>query len=160
MQEINPSDPTKYESSNLSCRLFGTKPLSKPMVAYCWLHPPWEVSHGGCQTRKSIWKGLVQNGAILSWRQCVNRRQSLCFLTGDVLGDSANQEDIFWHTYEYFCNKARNDLFLGGGGGGGDGGDAVIWRLTNKSSNLNHVWVWLGGGGIKEALLNRLINFY
>ena len=60
------------------CRLFGTKPLPGPMLAYCQLDP-WEqisVKFGSesyhYHSRECMWKCRCKMAAIISWPQCVN----------------------------------------------------------------------------------------
>ena len=59
----------------MACRLFGTKPLSKPMLAYCQLDP-WEhisvnfkSKHSDFHWRKLVSKYPLQNGGhfVSAW---------------------------------------------------------------------------------------------
>ena len=57
-------------------RLFGAKPLSEQMLAYCLIRPLvkkilWNSNHESIRSRKRIWKCRLQNVCILCLPQCV-----------------------------------------------------------------------------------------
>ena len=64
----------------MACRLDGAKPLSEPLLEYCWLDP-WEQTSVKFQSqfkhfhsRKCIWKCCLRNGVHLSRPQYVKDR--------------------------------------------------------------------------------------
>ena len=56
----------------MACRLDGAKPLSEPMLEYCYIQ--WNINQNSCDfiQENSFENVLWEMAAILSWPQCVN----------------------------------------------------------------------------------------
>ena len=86
-------------TQKMACRLFGAKPLSKPMLGYCQLDP-WEQTsvklllHKTFNSRKFIWKCCLWNGGhFVRGGGCkqtsLERRQEVDFIPMEIKMASA-----------------------------------------------------------------------
>ena len=97
----------------MACRLVGAKPLSKPMMEYCYFDP-WEQTSMKslsklihCHSRKCIWKCRLEKATIFSRPQCVNSGgdRNIPGDHGQYHGwpSSATYDiDYIWRINEYF----------------------------------------------------------
>ena len=75
----------------IACHLFGAKPLSEPMLAYCQLDPKEHVSIKFClkiksfHSEKCIWKCCLQYGSHVVTASLCERKLYMIWLDSTIL---------------------------------------------------------------------------
>ena len=130
----------------MACRLFSTKPISEPMLAYCQLDP-WEQSSVKFlskfkyfHSRKCVWECLENGGPFVSASMCYSMDQAHIWTNAGILLIGPLGTRVQWNFNRNSNIFIQENAF-----------ENVVWKMVTILSRHQCVDPWIKLMGLIKA---------